>query len=130
MCAVLFIIIITFRKFLYKTLILFFLLSVPSPFLSIIATFLLGITFNLSVVLAQIYIQHSCEEQYLGRVFATWTLLAVLGGGIGAYLSGLLHDKFDLKTAFFVTGLCMLLPLFINLLMTFHRRQQQKKIGM
>ncbi|HDX9589827.1 TPA: hypothetical protein ROX98_004679 [Bacillus pseudomycoides] len=80
--------------------------------------------------MAQIYIQHSCEEQYLGRVFATWTLLAVLGGGIGAYLSGLLHDKFDLKTAFFVTRLCMLLPLFINLLMTFHRRQQQKKIGM
>ncbi|MEH6888387.1 MFS transporter [Bacillus sp. JJ864] len=103
---------------------LFFLLSVPSPFLSIIATFLLGITFNLSVVLAQIYIQHSCEEQYLGRVFATWTLFAVLGGGIGAYLSGLLHDLFDLKIAFFVTGLCMLFPLCITLLKRFYYRQQ------
>ncbi|ENQ3108864.1 hypothetical protein ACEOWJ_005070, partial [Bacillus cereus] len=90
----------------------------------------LGITFNQSVALAQIYIQQSCEEQYLGRVFATWTLLAVVGGGIGAYLSGLLHDIFNLKTAFFVTGFCMLLPLCITLLKKFHRRQQQKKIGM
>ncbi|PEA55479.1 hypothetical protein CON64_08840 [Bacillus pseudomycoides] len=117
-------------KFISMSGILFFLLSVPSPFLSIIATFLLGITFNISVVLAQIYIQHSCEEQYLGRVFATWTLLAVLGGGIGAYLSGLLYDLFDLNIAFFVTGLCMLLPFFITFLWTFYHRQQQKKIGM
>ncbi|WP_272190738.1 hypothetical protein [Bacillus sp. BP-3] len=53
-----------------------------------------------------------------------------MGGGIGAYLSGLLHDIFDLKTAFFVTGFCMLLPICITLLKTFHHRQQQKKIGM
>lgn len=119
-----------YMKFISMSGILFLLLGVPSPVLSIIATFLLGITFNQSVVLAQIYIQQSCEEQYLGRVFATWTLLAVLGGGIGAYLSGLLHDIFDIKTAFFVTGFCMLLPLCITLLKTFHHRQQQKKIGM
>ena len=117
-------------RFISMSGISFFLLSVPSTSLSFIATFLLGITFNLSVVLAQIYIQHSCEEQYLGRVFTTWTLLVVLGGGIGAYLSGLLHDLFDLNIAFFVTGLCMLLPFFITFLRTFYHRQQQKKIGM
>ncbi|MDC2867005.1 hypothetical protein [Bacillus sp. BP-3] len=53
-------------RFISMSGILFFLLGVPSPSLSIIATFLLGITFNLSVVLAQVYIQQSCEEQYLG----------------------------------------------------------------
>lgn len=121
---------LAYIKFISMSGILFFLLGVPSPALSIIATFLLGISFNQSVVLAQIYIQQSCEEQYLGRVFATWTLLAVLGGGIGAYISGLLYDLFDLKIAFFVTGFCMLLPICITLLKTFHRRKQQKKIGM
>lgn len=57
--------------------------------------------------MAQINIQKKVENNYLGRVFSAWTFLAVVGGGIGASISGVLSDLYGVNLALITIGLFM-----------------------
>jgi DHA3 family macrolide efflux protein-like MFS transporter len=78
---------------------------------SLIIVFFIGFFLNISVVIAQIHIQKNVDGDYLGRVFSAWTFLAVLGGGIGAYLSGALSDWMGVNHSLILIGLLIVVPL-------------------
>jgi MFS transporter, DHA3 family, macrolide efflux protein len=86
---------------------------IPNIESSLIITLLLGAFLTMSVIMAQVNIQRTVPNEVLGRVFATWTFLAVVGGGIGAYISGLLSDMVGMRLALILLGIFVALPSII-----------------
>lgn len=110
--------------------VLFILLgSIYNLVSSLIVTFGLGVFLNLSVVMVQINIQKNVESNYLGRVFSTWTFLAVIGGGIGAYISGVLSDLMGVNKALITLGLFISIPFlcYIFVLVIYNKITKQKE---
>lgn len=90
--------------------------------MSLLITFFVGVFSNVTVTMAQIHIQKMVENNYLGRVFSAWTLLAVIGGGIGAYLSGLFYDQFGLRVSLILFGAFIAVPYAICFLIVWLKR--------
>lgn len=110
--------------------VLFILLgSIYNLVSSLIVTFGLGVFLNLSVVMVQINIQKNVESNYLGRVFSTWTFLAVIGGGVGAYISGVLSDLIGVNKALITLGLFISIPFlcYIFVLVIYNKLTKQKE---
>lgn len=84
---------------------------------NLILTFFLGAMLNMSVVAAQVNIQKNGEDAFLGRIFAAWRFFAVLGGSIGAFLSGILSDQVGPNSVLMLTGCLLMVPWAFSFMM-------------
>lgn len=77
-------------------------------------SFLFGTVLTSTVTLLQIIIQEKVDDAYLGRVFAGWGLIAVIGGGMGAFIIGFMLDTISIDRALLLIGLITLIPFLFS----------------
>ncbi len=74
-------------------------------------SFFFGGVLTATMTSLQIVIQERVADEFLGRVFAGWSLIAVTGGGIGAFLVGWMLDSLTIRTGLILISLITLIPL-------------------
>ncbi|MGM7701782.1 MFS transporter [Pseudalkalibacillus sp. Hm43] len=88
-------------------------------------SFLFGGVLTATVTLLQIVIQERVADEYLGRVFAGWSLIAVAGGGIGAFLVGWMLDSLTIRTGLTLISMITFIP-FLAFTLRFPKKTHQR----
>lgn len=113
----------------FSGFILCFLLIMVGTFLTpasiLLFSFSFGVVLTFTVTLLQIVIQEQVDDAYIGRVFASWSLIAVTGGGIGALLIGYLLDSLLIQTGLILISVVTIIP-FVLLTFRFPRKTHQR----